>query len=123
MTRKCSIDDWASRWPSPATTPCDPPGIVRVTSVNGVNAVVGVKVSTSPLVDQVPGVVGDRLGIGELVAGGEENVTVTGAPPGTPTAPAVGLTEATVKAGDVAAEVLEEGCRGEPPDVRGGAAG
>jgi len=76
-----------------------------------------VKVSASPIFFHDPGVVGDRLGLGEFFASAEENVTVIGVPPATPTAPDTGLTETMLRATGGAVEVLDEERRAPTPDV------
>jgi hypothetical protein len=62
-------------------------------------------------------VVGDKLGIGEPFAGAVERVTVIGALPATPTAPAAGLTEATSRAAGGAAAVPTEECVVPAPEA------
>jgi len=83
---------------------------MRVISLNGVKSALGVKVNAAPFRCHEPGVAGERLGIGELVAGGAESVTVMVAFAETPTAPALGLTDKTLSAaGATVAVVGEEG--------------
>jgi hypothetical protein len=72
------------------------------------NGVVGVKMNDAPLVRHEPGVVGVRLGSGEVFAGGEENVTAIAAFAKTPTALPTGLIEAMVIEDAVAGTMLEE---------------
>jgi hypothetical protein len=61
----------------------------------------------SPWVRQEPGVVGWRVGKGELCDKGADMVTVTGVSAATSVAPSVGLTEATLK-GATGTVVVEE---------------
>src|SRR5271165_698481 len=79
--------------PAAEIIPGRPPGILTVTSVFSKYPTVGVKTASSPWTVQVPGIEGDRVGIGELAASGAENCTRMGLVPLTPRVPAVGLIE------------------------------
>ena len=58
---------------------------------------VGVKTAASPWTVQLPGIEGDRVGIGELAASGAENCTRMGLVPLTPRVPAAGVTETSCR--------------------------
>ena len=77
--------------------PARPPGIFTVTLVFSKYPTVGVKTAVSPWTVQLPGIEGDRVGIGELVASGAENCTRMGLAPLTPRAPAAGDTETSCR--------------------------
>ena len=57
----------------------------------------GVKTASSPWIVQLPGIEGDRVGIGELAASGAENCTRMGLMPLTPCAPAAGDIETSCR--------------------------
>jgi hypothetical protein len=82
---------------------------VTVSSLRGRKSVLGVNMNESPWVRQEPGVVGWRVGKGELCDNGADMVTVIGVSAATSVAPSVGLTEATLKGatGTVVVEVEE----------------
>jgi len=67
-----------------------------VTSLNGINGVLGVKLSSLPWICHEPAVAGTKVGKGECVASGEERTTVIGAVGTTPIAFEVGVTWVTL---------------------------
>jgi hypothetical protein len=71
-------------------------------SPSGARSVLGVKVSVAPLARQDPAVVGLRIGRGELLESGEDNVMVIGALAETPVVPFAGAIETTLSAGGAA---------------------
>ena len=81
--------------PAAERTPLRPPGTVTVTLVDGRNAVRGVNTIESPMICQVPGTLGVRVGFGDRAAGGAENVTWTGRLPLASLLPGAGLTDLT----------------------------
>jgi hypothetical protein len=80
--------------------------MVIATSLKGVKATFGVNVSTAPSAFHDPVGVGVKVGNGEFLAIGEENLKVIGEVPAIPTAPAVGVTDARLSGPCVVGTVL-----------------
>ena len=92
---KLSVIDRASFVPFLAVIPRAPPGTRRVISLIGMKGTDGVNVNAAPFLRQEPPVVGDRVGIGELDASGEENTMVIGALAETSTVASLGSRRST----------------------------
>ena len=85
----------ASASPATECTPPRPAGTLTVILVDGLNAVRGVNTIESPMICQVPGTLGVRVGIGDRAAGGAEKATWTGRLPFAPVLPDTGVTDIT----------------------------
>src|SRR5689334_7442204 len=89
------VPPWPAACPADETIPARPPGIFTVTLVFSNQPTLGVNTAALPWTDQLPGIDGDSVGIGEPTAGGVSNWTRTGLVPLTCLDPAAGVIETT----------------------------